>query len=484
MLLAVEEDAAAILAAPEADRARLIEAFVERHAQERIEALKRLRNPELVPLFLRLLDHPDWRVRHRALLALEACGDARAIDATWPLLAHPHRRLRERAAITLVRLWDGRPAPADWAQVTAREEDFHVRQCLEALARRMNGALPVVRLAEEEVATGRNGVRLVPYVDGAKLPEPAPQGRNPPGTASRWAMPLLGWGEEEVADAPLRSFGEGHPGTDRGACLDGAGVYAAAEGIVRHLGPGTIVLEHQTPRRETLHATYLHVGAVVFVEPGERVQPGQLLGTIGLGFSAENGGVFAHLEYRIGPPAPPDSAYDAARFLALWVDRTAPLLPPLRPLHTSLRSAAREAQGGELGRAYGLATRARDGAEPGSEAHADAVFLLGLLAGAPAKGIERARRLRDAGYPGDALRMLQSLAPRCRGGAGADALDAEIALWNADELFRKALKGEERVDAAARRYERDEAKARDLWRRLLDEYGDTCLRERIEERLK
>jgi hypothetical protein len=144
----------------------------------------------------------------------------------------------------------------------------------------------------------------------------------------------------------------------------------------------------------------------------------------------------------------------------------------------------REAGNGELGRAHALATKARDAAEPGSEAHADAVFLLGLLAGAPAKAIGRARRLRDAGYPGDALRSLESAATRCRGGAGVETLEQEIAAWNGDARLKKALKGEERVDAAARRDERDPAKARDLWRRLLDEYGDTCLRERIEERLK
>lgn len=465
MLATVEDDLAKILAAAPADRPRLIGIFIETHGSERIEAIKRIRSPEINGLFLALLDHDDWHVKHRALLALEACGDATAIDRILPLLSHPHRRLREKAAITLIRLWDGRKPPADWPKLVANEEDFHVRQCLAALARRTEGTLPILVLEPEQVLGGRGGLSVVPYVEDAEPATAEPRiGKGPPPFATRWTMPLLGWGEEEVTDAPLCPFGEGHPGTDKGACLDGAGIYAAADGIVRSLSADKIVLEHQIARKDPLRATYLHAGGTVFVEAGERVLCGQLLGTIGMGHSAENGGCFAHLEYRIGHPGPPSSSYDPERFLALWVGRTAPLLPPLRPLHVSLRSAAREAEREEYGKATALATKARDDAEPGSEAHADAVFLLGLLAAVPAKGIERARRLRDAGYPGDALKDLDAL-----------GLNGEIDAWRGDPLFEKALKGEPRVEALERRPEAD------LSRRLLAEYGDTCLRPRIED---
>ncbi|HEX5136219.1 MAG TPA: HEAT repeat domain-containing protein [Planctomycetota bacterium] len=457
MLQAVEEDLAKVLAGGDAA------AFLKEHAAERIEAIKRFRNPELAPLFEELLKSDDWHLQHRALLVLARLGDKNAIDAILPLLEHPHRRLRERAAIALIVLWDGRKL--DLAKLFAKEEDFHVKRCLEALARRIDGALPVVVLAQEATSGGSGGTKLVPYAETGGTYEPRTGNKAAPPYATRFVYPLLGWGEEEVADAPLRGCGEGHPGTDKGANLDGAGVYAATDGVVRSVAPGEIVVEHQIPRREALRAVHLHTGPVVFVEPGERVTPGQLLGTIGMGFSAENGGVFAHLEYRIGPPAPP--AYDPERFLALWVDRTTPLLPALRPLHPNLRSAAREAEAGAYGKATSLATRARDAAEPGSEAHADAVYLLGLLASVPAKGIARARRMRDAGYPADALKDLE-------------AIDAakEIAAWRADASFEKALKGEPRVESAERRG------TPDLLRKLLSEYGDTCLRPRIEDRLK
>jgi hypothetical protein len=457
MLQAVEPDLARLLAGGDPS------AFVEKHGSERIEAIKRFRSPELRPLFELLLAHSDWHVQHRALLALESLGDPAAVDAILPLLEHPHRRLREKAAIALLRIWDGRKH--DLAPLLANEEDFHVKRCLEALARRVDGTLPVVVLSRETILGGSGGLLLAPYAERGGTHEPRTNGKGAPLPSTRWVHPLLGWGEEEVIDAPLRAFGEGYDAVDKGANLDGAGVYAATDGIVRSVAAGEIVLEHQTPKRDVLRAVYRHTGAVVFVEPGDRVTPGQLLGTIGMGFTAENGGVLAHLEYRIGPPAPPN--YDPERFLSLWIDRTTPLLPPLRPLHPSLRSAAREAENGAYGKAASLATRARDAAEPGGEAHADAVYLLGLLAAVPGKGVARARRLRDAGYPGDALRELELLDAK-----------AEIAAWRADAAFETALKGEAKLEAAERRA--DAA----LLRRLLAEYGDTCLRPRIEERLR
>ena len=63
MLLAVEEDLARILAAPPADRPRLVDAFIAKHGSERIEAIKRFRNPELKDLFLRLLKHEASQTR-------------------------------------------------------------------------------------------------------------------------------------------------------------------------------------------------------------------------------------------------------------------------------------------------------------------------------------------------------------------------------------------------------------------------------------
>jgi hypothetical protein len=64
-------------------------------------------------------------------------------------------------------------------------------------------------------------------------------------------------------------------------------------------------------------------------------------------------------------------------------------------------------------------------------------------------------------------------------------LKKTLAEWEADPLLKKAMKGEGRIEATIKRAEKlDQAKARALWRKLLDQYGDTCLKPRIEERLR
>jgi len=511
---AIEPPLAAIVKAPAAERPALIDAFVAEHAAERIEALKRYRNPELVPLFLALLDHPDWHVRHRALLVLEAIGDpGTVLDRALPLLTHPQRRLREKAALTCLRLWDGRPPPPRFASLLDAEEDFHVRQCLKALQRRMEGSLKPEVVHEERTEKLPNGLLLVPYVSGMRGGKgKAREGRGRAPDADRWVTPLLGQGEEEVAGVNLQPFAnlrqEGkvyHTGVDVGACLEGAGFYAAAAGVVRLVHTGSdmgtlIVVEHALPDGGTVNAVYMHGGPVVYVAAGERVEAGQLLTTMGLGFSEENGGHFAHLHYGLYPGAfdlahnygyKPvaqglDDWLDPARFLPHWIARTKPLLPHLRPLEVTLQGAVKQAEAGRWGEAWTAAVKVRDRAEPGSERHVDAVYLAGLLEAVPAAGLARARWLRDAGYPGDAARELEETARQCRGLPGTDELKAELEGWQKDPLFKKALKGEGRMEttrARARRAKGPE-QARALWRKLLEEYGDTCLRPRLEEELK
>jgi murein DD-endopeptidase MepM/ murein hydrolase activator NlpD len=104
-----------------------------------------------------------------------------------------------------------------------------------------------------------------------------------------------------------------HTGQDVGGCLDGAGLYAIGDGFVRFIATGSdcgtlIVVEHRfaaaaaakdapDDRDAHLTAVYMHAGGTVFVEAGESVSTGQLLGTVGLSFSIENGGQFAHLHF-------------------------------------------------------------------------------------------------------------------------------------------------------------------------------------------
>jgi len=481
-----------------------LDAFLAAHGATRIEAIKRFRNPELLPLFVRLLDSADWKVQHRALLALEYVRDPSVLDRAWALLSHPHRRLREKAAITLIKLWDGRKPPADWEGVRGREQDFHVRSCLDALALRIAGRLPVERVSEEVRDRAKNGLLFTPFVSGLDRAT-TPVARAGQGSAARlppsplWNLPLLGYGEEEVEGTSLQPFANlrnggrtYHTGQDVGACLDGCGFYAAADGVVKLVHSGSdmgtlLVLEHLLPGRDLVCAVYMHGGDTVFVKAGETVACGQLLGTMGLSFSVENGGHFAHLHYGLYPGAfdmGHNYGYrdaskglsdwiDPAKFLPQWIERTRPLVERLRPVARSVERIGTQVARGEYARAYEAAVRVRERAEPGSEEHVDATYLADMAGAAPRGALARATRIRDMGYPGDARDELRAQASALRGIPGADALAKALEEWERDPLFAKALKGEPAVARALRSGDRAKLD------RLLSEYGDTCLGARL-----
>src|SRR5205085_834153 len=96
--------------------------------------------------------------------------------------------------------------------------------------------------------------------------------------------PLLQWDEEEVQGTSLQPFANlrqngtvHHTGKDVGACLDGAGFYAAADGVVKFVESGgdmgtLIVLQHSPDGASLVNAVYMHGGDAVFVKAGERVR--------------------------------------------------------------------------------------------------------------------------------------------------------------------------------------------------------------------
>ncbi len=334
LLADVRIDLAAIRRAPEAERAERIARFAKDQAADEIEAVKRFRDPEFLPLFRALLDHPDWHVAHRALFALERMGDGVAFGRAWALLAHSEARMRERAALACLVLWD-RPgaepptdAPAALAARIGAEPDPHVRAALAALARRAGRELVVERMCEEARVRGGDGLLVAPLL--RKMGSAA---RAAPGhviryasrtsdasaatlpVAPRWTAPLLRFGEEAIPPGFLQPFGHlrnggatVHTGSDVGAFLDGAGLYACADGVVRHVQAGTdtgtmIVLEHRVATDELATILYMHAGDVLFAKAGDRVEAGQLIGEMGMGFSFENGGHYAHLHLGVCPGA-------------------------------------------------------------------------------------------------------------------------------------------------------------------------------------
>ncbi len=361
----VRSDLAAIVRAPVAERPALVERFAKESAADAIEAVKRFRNPELRPLFHALLDHGDWHVVHRALLALERLDDETAFPRAWALLEHPEARLREKAAITCLRLWEraGRGVRKDAAArldaLRAREQEPCVRACLDALASRAAGTLRVEKVSDEVRVTGADGLVLTPFLHRmATAKEVAPEfvaryvERNGEGSAAdlppatRWTFPLLDYGREDLPPRMrLQPFGHPrnggrtrHTGVDVGAFLDGAGLYACAQGVVKLVYTGSdmgteIVVEHHAGPSLSpdglATVVYMHAADVVFVAAGDRVEAGQLLASMGLGHSFENGGHFAHLHlgmYR-GPFRDGHNyGYEPASWdLADWLDPTATL---------------------------------------------------------------------------------------------------------------------------------------------------------------
>jgi murein DD-endopeptidase MepM/ murein hydrolase activator NlpD len=523
----VRADLAAIVKAGAGDREALVEAFAAGRAAEAMEAVKRFRNPELRPLFHRLLAHDDWRVVHRALFALEHYGDATALPKAWALLSHAEARLREKAAIACLVLWDPKALPeknpgAALAALKAKEGNLHVRGCLEALEARARGKLPVEKVHDEPTVTLDDGLLVAPFLEGMENARKVAPGVTLKGTskqgggsamklpvAPRWTTPVLGQGSEEVSGVSLQPFANlrangtvYHTGQDVGACLDGAGFYAAADGIVKfvHTGSdmGTLVcVEHRVAAKELATFVYMHGGSHVFVKAGDRVAPGQLLTLMGMGYSFENGGHFAHLHLGIYPgpfqvthnfgyravAAGLADWHDPAVVLPLWIERTQAAAGDLEPLVPALAAAVEPLRA----RAYAKALAALGGATGLDDAaKADAERVRKAIEGAGPACVERAKAHRAKGYPGAARGILAAGAAELAGVPGGDAPAAEGAAWDKDPSFAKDLKAEAAFDDAVEKEAalgaKGATKAKALWADLLEHYGDTCLGDRIRAR--
>ncbi|MBL8840030.1 MAG: M23 family metallopeptidase [Planctomycetes bacterium] len=326
--------------APEA-RAKKAADLARTRAVAAIEAWKRYREPELLPLARACLDHADWHVVHRALFWLERLHDAGSLPAALARLDHAEPRLRERAALAALALFGDLAATApdeaaarrapfarSVAERLERERDPHVRSALRALQQRLVGDHAPRRLGGELQVRAKGGLLLAPLLTGLEQRESlgativqagvAPfaerdEGRAELPIATLCVAPLLDYGREEVPRLVLQPFGQGrrggavvHTGQDVGGCFDGAGLYAIADGVVRSISGGgdagvRLVVEHRFEKGEQVDAVYMHAAPELHVAVGEVVTTAQLLGTVGLSWSDENGGQFAHLHFGLYP---------------------------------------------------------------------------------------------------------------------------------------------------------------------------------------
>jgi hypothetical protein len=481
---------AAIVRATPAERPRMTEAFLDSAAED-IEAVKRFRNPELAPLFRRLLSHADWRVAHRALSALERFPDPETAPEAWRLLGHPTARLREKAAIACVVLWDPeRPPPvANPAEVAARtaaeEGDPHVRACLRALEDRIAGRLTVDRLADEVRVRTADGLLWTPFLDGMASASDIAPGRVPipaarletgapvdPPIAERWTPPLLRFGEGDPPGMQpygnLRNDGRTvHTGLDVGGFLDGAGLYACADGVVRMVNSGTdtgtlVVVEHRPSEHERATVLFMHAAQVVFVRVGDTVRSGRLLASLGLGYSFENGGHFTHLHLGIYPgafrpghnygyrPAVDGLAdwHDPRGFLDGWIDRTRPPVEDFGPVGAVLRPAVALVRDGRYAAALAEvdALLGRDGLD--AQDQDDAESLRERLRAAGSSLVARAQAQRARGYPKEARAMLGRRPALLLGLPGSDLPSRAAAAWDADPQFARESSAQGRFERA------------------------------------
>ena len=529
----VRGDLAAIVAAPDAERATLIDAFVATRGAPTVEAVKRFRNPELLPLFHALLEHDDWRVQHRALVALEHMEDVTALAPAWALLGHEEPRLREKAAITCILLWNARAAAGAAGgdpqqaleELRAVETDPHVAASLDALLLCARGKLPVHRVHEEHVETLDDGLRITPFISGlhetkTKAPgytkKVVSQGGG--GSAAKldaarpWTTPLIAMGDEVVSGTSLQPFAnlrqEGkvyHTGLDVGASMDGAGYYAAADGIVRFVHAGSdmgtlLVVQHHLGGKRLVNAVYMHGGGTVFVKGGEQVASGQLLGTMGLSYSIENGGHYAHLHYGLYPGAFSETHnygyrgvaaglvdwYDPAHYLPVWAAITRPLVTAQPGGAPELATAREKLAAARLGDAWAAAGKLLEGGGLDESARAEAAGMRAAIETAVSGAEASAAHIRDLGYPTRALGFLQAAAKQAKGVPGAATAQAAAASWAKSVEFKAALKAEARIEkseseAVGNAGGQGSAMAvRTAYEALLEELGETCLRPRIE----
>ncbi|MBI2921220.1 MAG: M23 family metallopeptidase [Planctomycetes bacterium] len=536
LLKNAREDLAKILKAPEKDRGALAKDLVERKGPQLVEVLKRFRNPELRPVVVAMLQSQDWQIAHRGLLMAEAFDDKTLLPDAWKLLGHERARMREKAAIACIKLWDaevgrkisGGDAALMLGGMIEREKDPHARTCLLGLKAAMAGKLGGVWVNPEFVVTLEDELKVAPVVEGfAKIGETAPgwrrerepqraeRGAESMAAAAKWTSPVLGWTAEEILStgrlafsAQARSGSAYHAGVDVAACLDGAGLYAIAEGVVRLIRTGgpegtAIVVEHSLGRGELVNAVYLHAGDAVFVAAGDKVACGQLLGTVGMSFSTMNGGVTSHLHFALYP-----GPFDEARLneevadlagIGAWLDPKAwlearveesksPVEIPTQ-LNPAFEGVERLMEKAEYGRAWGEAMKIVAGKGVDEAMRSSAQRVTEAIRKGAQEVIGRAQRKREAGYPQEAMEILKSWAPEFRGCPPGTDIENTMAVWPRNEAYKKEVTASKEFTAAEMRVktlqEKGAAKEeiRAVWEGLLKKFGETYVKERIQRKI-
>lgn len=282
-----------------------------------VECLLRYRDPALRHVFLPLLRSKLWVVRARSLYALRHVGDRSVLPAVEARLTDRDPRVREVAAIATAHLAT-EPSKA-LRQARQKEQSRFARAAMAGAIRVLNAAGKPFRPWREtldgpEEARRVQWIRMIRGRAGANRVDAS----TPPcGEAGRFDWPISWYHGSLFLKTPRNSFkARGrHAGEDMAWYRDGAGIFATANGIVRLVQDAggdwgfLVVIEHRLPSGAYTCSVHGHLGSDVFVEPGDVVAKNQLIGTVGLSCSVENGGYGSHLHFGLadGPfRRPPD----------------------------------------------------------------------------------------------------------------------------------------------------------------------------------
>ena len=317
-----------------AEQQALEDRLVNEFGEKAIEVLVRYREPHLIPVFARLTGSKKWYVRRLAVFGLQRNLGVSAVDRIPLLLGDENPLVREISATTLAILHFAAKKhrklfPRTRAETAARKklgsrrkadqraiEDAWKKETNAYVKASMQGALETfarrsLLLVHTEPTLGEPGIRFVPRLVGAKVNAYQKQsgfsgaGGGKLKSTTGWSYPTLLYPREIMnigSDPPLvplpKKQNSLHFGHDCGWFLEGSSIYAVADGVVRLVRSGgdwggLIVVESLADGNH-VNSLNGHCGMWVFTKPGEAVKKGQLLGQMGLSFSAENGGHGAH----------------------------------------------------------------------------------------------------------------------------------------------------------------------------------------------
>ncbi|MFH1228475.1 MAG: peptidoglycan DD-metalloendopeptidase family protein [Planctomycetota bacterium] len=325
----------------DADRKPLQDQLVSEYGENGIEGLIRYREPLLIPVLSALLEHEKWYVRRLAIYGLERNCAVAELSKIAARLDDDCFLVREIAAISICTLYirvekyekDMPPIPANAKALKeiqssrkkhlaalnarlAKEPHPYVKAAIEGAIIGLTktppvrihkeiliGAAPICRVPNGEIGAWSKLLtgKLTPFLAGGSGKSDSTKG---------WAYPVSVYPREIISglssDVPLKPLparnNSLHFGHDCGWYLEGTGIYAIADGVVKMVKQqgddwgGLIVVEHQYDEKSYLCALYGHSGMWVFAKDGP-VKKGQLLGVQALSFSPENGGHGAHCHF-------------------------------------------------------------------------------------------------------------------------------------------------------------------------------------------